>query len=311
MIHLGLTVYLWGIEAQDRLLSQCLAPAVGALRQEGLVNRFWFERMDIRGPHLFVLFRVSPGATDEVKRRLTERIEGFLATHPCPLIMSHEELRSRHDFCRGKIQCAPDRDSGFAENNTFRLFQHEERGYPFHLSEGIPQEEEIWRLLTELTFWTVDQLSSPSSSRTAIAVRWFAILDCVVRATQVSPERYWRYHASTLLVSLEKGLAMDEARVLSSLPSALGEKNIATLTRIWSEIEAGRSSYPWIDTIVELVLNAPKPSEEQRLAFLREIIHCSLKQLGLMVAFHLPLVLFAWNLTLQCQEAAQITGDLE
>ena len=310
MIDLGLTVYLWGIQAQDRLLSQCLAPTMGALRQEGLVNRFWFERMDIRGPHLFVPFRVTPGAADEVNRRLTERIGSFLAAHPCPLIMSQEELRFRHDFCRGKIQCAPDRDSGFAENNTFRLFQHEERGYPFHLSEGIPQEEEIWRLLTKLTFWTVDQLSTASSARTAIAVRWFATLDRAMLATGVSLERYWRYHASTLLIHLERGLAANEEQVLSSLPSVLGVNNVATFTRIWNEVETGGSTYPWTDDVVRLVLNASRPAEEQRLVFLREIIHCSLKQLGLTVALHLPLVLFAWNRALQRQHSTQMAKTL-
>jgi hypothetical protein len=301
MSHISLTTYLWGLESQNRFLASCLAPTIDELRRGGLVSRFWFERMDIRGPHIFAPIRVAEGAVTEVSQQLADKVGSYLAVNPCMAELSAEELRHRHDFCRGKVQSAADHLEGFAENNSFLILDHEERDYPFRLSADLPREEVLWSALTDLTMWAISQLPQPESIRRRIAIECFAVFDQEVWSSEVTPERYWRYHATSLLIPLKEALGSEEERILSQLPSAIGDRNSKLFTRIWGEVEEVRASILWIGQIVRLILNTSTPSEPQRFALLREVIHCVLKQLSLMVSFQLPLVLFAWNRSLALQ----------
>jgi hypothetical protein len=303
MSNLGLTVYLWSLDAQNRFLSSCLAPVIEELRQEGLVSRFWFERMDIRGPHVFAPIKVPDGAAAEVSKRLSARIGAHLAENPCPLSMTPAEIKFRHDYCRGKLQSAADRLPGFAENNTFNILLHDEREYPFHLSSDLADEQELWFLLTELTLWSVSQLSDPDGVQQANAGRVFAAFDEAVRTSLIEPERYWCYHASTLILNLREHLATGEDRVFS-LPGSFSERDPGIFSNAWSELKEDWYPSPRIRRIVRIVLNASELTERQRFDLLREIIHVGLKQLCLKVALHCPLVLFAWNRSLARETTA-------
>jgi hypothetical protein len=304
MSNLGLTVYLWSLDAQNHFLSSCLAPALQELRQEGLVSRFWFERMDIRGPHIFAPLRAPDGTAAEVSARLSARIDDHLAERPCPLSMTPAELQFRHDYCRGKLQSAADRLPGFAGNNTSNILPHGERDYPFHLSAGLAGEEELWLLLTELTLWSVSQLSGPEESLRATAIRWFAAFEEAVRGTLSEPGRYWRHHAATLILNLDELLQEGEERALAQLSGSLGEKDKEIFSRAWNELREDWYPVPRIRRIVQIILSASEPAERQRFDLLREIIHVGLKQLCLKVAVHPSLVLLAWSRCLAASAAA-------
>ena len=62
MSYLGLVAYCWGQEQQDRLLTECLKPAMEEWRSSGLTRRFWFDRFDARGPHVLGLLTTTPEA---------------------------------------------------------------------------------------------------------------------------------------------------------------------------------------------------------------------------------------------------------
>ncbi len=304
MPNLGLTVYLWSLDAQNHCLSSCLVPAVRELRREGLVSRFWFERMDIRGPHIFVLLKVSEVAAAEVSARLWVRIDQYLTARPCPLATTAAELQFRHDYCRGKLQSAADHLPGLAGNNTFNILPHDERGYPFHLSAGLADEEELWLLVTELTLWSITQLSGPEEVLRTTAVRWFAAFDAAVRANGSAPERYWRHHSRTLILNLAELLADGEESALARLSGTIGEKDPEIFSRSSSEPRKDWYPVPRIRRIVEIILSASEPAEPQRFDLLREIIHVGLKQLCLRVAVHPSLVLLAWSRGLATEAAA-------
>lgn len=301
MICLGLNVYHWGARQQDRLLVECLGPVVEECRQEGLVERFWFDRFDARGPHLFILLTL-PGhdegveaGEDEVARRVEVRLTSYLTAHPSSEVLSSERLAQLQGDLRGKALCSEDLRPGVAANNSYVLFTHDPQGYPFRLSAGLPFETELWRLLDDLARWGIQQIAAhPPGPPLAVAVRWAAGLDAALRAAGLA-EEYWRFHAMTLLLGLEERLAAEEDQVLGSLEGAVGEKNRATFSRLWAE-HSPVPVWPHLSRLVALAApEADASPAGRRFQLLRETVHCGWKQLGVPVPLHIPLVLFAWS----------------
>jgi hypothetical protein len=290
MIQIGLTVYHWGQRPQDRLLADCLGPLACELRQEGLLRRFWFDRFDARGPHVFAVLTSPLDAAPEVRRRAAERVETHLARHPCTEALSQHEIEQRHRECRGRAQSEVDREEGLAANNSYRLFEHAPRGYPFRLSEGVPGEVELWDLLTDQALRSIGHLAAGGGAA-AFAARWIAGVDASLRARVPDPAAYWRHHAGTLFLNLDEMLAAGEERVLPWLLARIGARNRQAFAGVWADAAAG--SPPEILRLVELATEAPGPRGDW--ALLREVDHFTLKQVGLPVALHIPLVLFAWE----------------
>ncbi|MBV9773856.1 MAG: hypothetical protein JO040_07895, partial [Gemmatimonadetes bacterium] len=105
------------------------------------------------------------------------------------------------------------------------------------------------------------------------------------------PAEFWRHHAKTLLVHLEERLEADEAQVLATLPTVVGERNREVFTRLWDETPA----WPPARRLVEIVLAGDGRTPGQQRALLREINHFTLAQLGQPVMHHIPLILYAWQ----------------
>jgi hypothetical protein len=300
-MHLGVTIYVWGDAHQNRLLVECLQPAARELRERGRCAWFWYERFDARGPHIFAIFTVRRDAGDDVARDLGRRIAAYLTAQPSTDVLSPEVLATRHAECRDKRQCAVDGEPGMAANNTYRMFEHPSGGVPFVLAEGMAaaRAQALWGLVDDLASWAIAQIAPPALQvPVTTAARWLAALDGALRAAGLEPEGYWRYHASTLLVGLEQGLAASEADVLRSLPSSIGEKNRQALSRVWQYAEATGPIWAPLHALVDLVASEPGWPIEDRRRLLRKLVHTALKQLGLPVAQHIPMVLFAWHRSL-------------
>jgi hypothetical protein len=306
LVDLGIAVYAWGWDDQDRLLAECLGPLARELRQAGLAERFWCDRYDARGPHLFCLLSVPAAVREEVAGRVSSRLDRHLARHPSTTALAAGELETRHRECRGRVQCEADAYPGFAANNSYHLFVHAPRGYPLALGHGLAEEGELWRMLTDSTLWSIEQLGR--QPRTA-AAGWLAAVDRELRAPAAAPSAepassrsaaaYWRYHATTLILGLAERLESEEERVLASLPGAVGERNRDAFARLWAAADGpAPNGSPEPRRLVALLRRA-NLAESRRFAIQREIDHFTLKQLGLPVALHVPLVLFAWqrNLT--------------
>jgi len=291
-IHLGVNIYYWGSKQQSRLLTRCLGPVAQDLWRERLVDRFWFDRFDARGPHVFALFRAR-GVPEEVRSRLAEPLAAYLAASPSSEPLSREEAAARSTACRGKAQGAPDRLPGLADNNSCCFFEHPPGGYPYSLSAGLANEDELWEILTEQCFQVIAEIAEAPDSSPGAALCWLAELDRELREAGGSPEKIWRFHATTLLMSLEARLAVDPAGVEASLPLLIGTRNLEAFSEAWEE--AGSSgNWPGLPRLVRILAAEGSPVPRHR-ALLREIAHTTLKQLGVTVAQQIPLILFAWH----------------
>ena len=294
-VNLGLVVYVWGALHQDRLLVECLAPAVEDLRHRGLAHRFWMDRFDARGPHVFSVLTLPRNAASEIAGELADRLGGHLASHPSSVALTTDQLARRHQALRQKRQCEVDGRPGFAANNSFEIFEHPLRGYPFSLSATRAGEEELWDLVADLSLWTIGRLASrPGSPAMAEAQLWTASMDRELRLAGVRTANYWRHHARTLLPDLFDGMGTEEAdATLAELAMDVGTRNPA-FARSWEEVASTGPVWPRLPDLLRLLLG-DNPALPTTWTLLREINHTLLKQLGIPVALHLPLVLYAWR----------------
>jgi hypothetical protein len=293
-VHLGLVAYVWGPLYQDRLLLECLAPAVAELRRDGLARRFWTDRYDARGPHIFAVLTLPREVAPEVSGRLAERLGEFLAAHPSTITLTTEQLARRHQETRQRRLCEAHARPGFADNNSFEIFEHPPRGYPFSLSTGLEGEEELWDLVADLTLWTIGRLADrPGSPAMTAARRWVASVDRELRLAGARPSDYWRHHVQTLLPDLFEGMGPEEtSAALTELASGVGTTS-PSLLQAWQETAETGPVWPRLPELIRLLGSSPPLPSPWTL--LREIDHGLLKQLGLPVILHTPLVLYAWQ----------------
>lgn len=296
-VRLGLVAYVWGALHQDRLLLECLAPLVAGLRRQGLASGFWFDRFDARGPHLFAVLTVPREEAAEIAGRLEEAIGAHLAAHPSFKIHTPEQLARRHEETRQRRPCEVDERPGFGLNNTFEIFEHPERGYPFWLSDGLAGEDELWDLVTDLTLWTIGQLAArPGSPATAAAQRHVASVSTELRRAGARPADYWLHHAPTLIPDLFTGMSPEQrAATLTDLAADVGAANPA-LAESWREAEAA-PSWAGLPAMIRRILRGSggNPAIPPPWPLLREIDHIVLKQLGVPAVLQIPMVLYAWR----------------
>lgn len=298
--HLALNVYRPGRAAQDRLLAECLAPAARALLDGGALDRFWYQRFDARGPHLFVLLSGTGAGLARARARLDADLAAWLAADPSTEAASDDELRALHAALRGKVLCALDAEPGFAPPDTWAWAPQPDDGYPMRLFAGTPDPEGLWRALTEVTLWSTTRLAGAADA----AVRWIAAVDHALRRHGAPADAYWRHHAATLLTGMDERLREDEARVLAALPGVVGERNGRTFARIWAQVEADAAAWAPVDALVGRVLAPDARTDASRRVLLRELNHSVLSQLGQPVRLHVPLVVYGWLRGLPAPAAA-------
>jgi Lantibiotic biosynthesis dehydratase C-term len=294
-VHLGIVAYVWGALHQDRLLLDCIAPAVADLRRQGLAHRFWLDRFDARGPHVFAVLTLAREAAPEIAGRLAARLSDHLAAHPSSKTLIPEQLARRHEETRQRRQCEADGRPGFAANNSFEIFEHPPRGYPFWLSAGLAGEEELWDLVADLTLWTIGRLAArPGSPAIAAARRWIASIDRELRLAGGRPEEYWRYHVPTLIPDLFAAMGPEEKdAALTELAAGVGTRH-PDLVQAWQEVATAGPVWPGLPRMINLILRgSPEPFLPWPL--LREIDHCVLKQLGVPAVLQIPPTLYAWR----------------
>lgn len=295
-VHLAINVYQWGTPSQNRLLVDLLRPLMEELYREHRIERFIYDRFDARGPHVFLALTASSAYEEEITHRLATELDRFLARSPSVELLSAEEIEARHAACRGKALCAADRLGGFAENNTYRIERHDERGYPFWIGQNLAHEEELWSLLTEQGLWSLRQLAAcPEGLSVKAAIVWAAAFETALRRTCEDAVSYWRYHATTLLPQLVERLEEErEDEVAGSLSHLVSEKNRAGFERVWESVDDWAEASPNIGRLVE-VLTPDRPSSGGKSwTPAREVVHLSLKQLGLGLRFQIPIVIFCW-----------------
>jgi len=85
--------YLFYHADLDRLLTDLVSPTVRTLTAQGFIDRFFFVRYSLGGPHVRLRLRVTPGRTVAVAAALQSAAEAFFAARPSLASLSEEAIR--------------------------------------------------------------------------------------------------------------------------------------------------------------------------------------------------------------------------
>jgi hypothetical protein len=296
MSYVGANIYYWGKQEQRQLLLEGVRPWALEARNRGLSSSLWYCHFDARSPHLFVLLGAAPESQMSLTSYLQAEIASFLFSRPSTATISREDLEQRHKECRGKSLCAADREEGLVDNNSFFVFDHEPGAYPSWLSDGMAAKREFWNSMDRLTFWALRQLEEGNGAKAAI--RWLAGVDQAMRRQGVRNADYWALHAGTLIPSIRQRLETSPKGVEADLQHVITKQNFELFSAAWKQIKNGWEIGFDVDSLVQMVL--AKDGREPELCFqvLREVNHTLLQQLGQAVRFHIPIILFAWQINL-------------
>jgi hypothetical protein len=78
-----LAMHIFYTSNPNPLLLECLAPLVGQLRERGLIERFFFIRYWLEGPHTrFRVKPVRPADVPEIRRLVESAVDGYLRRRP-------------------------------------------------------------------------------------------------------------------------------------------------------------------------------------------------------------------------------------
>lgn len=293
---LGANVYLFTARMQNRFLAEVLAPGLPALASGRDGFRFWFDRFDARGPHLFLLFWVEASEIDDLRAQMEALISDFLessrALGPSADNPSAARIEELHAACSGKSLCQADRLAGMAEEFDFEMFTQPDSGYPFHLTPTHGPRDAVWSQVSDLSRWCLEQrLAAGEKPATAAALRLVASLDRELERSPIDPLAYWHRHVQSLMPNIDTLLEEKGSGVVEGLLTSVGEQNRGVFERVWSWAETAQPAWEGLPTL--LLCLGERPSTEA-VRLLREIVHVSLKQLGLSVPKHFPVVLYAW-----------------
>lgn len=313
-IALGFNVYLWGEDSQNRFLSECLAPVVEGLHREGVLERFWYDRMGTRGPHLFILIAVQRSLASQVDEQLRSVITGYLNRRPSTEVLTPSEVLRIHEDMRGKVFCQPDTLEILAENNTFHAFQQAEDEYPFFLIDKATPGFELWPCITNLHRWSLSCLQQDAPARSKFAAIFALVFNEVCFQNDAIAVDYWKYHSETLLIGLDRA-PLDDKTLAHVLPQLIRTRNLSALKsygdllrgdRYQSILKLSNEARESVQTLKRYISVASKQGFQALPVtdkiVVREILHVLLKQFGLSVPQHVPILLFLW---LMSSEATQ------
>jgi hypothetical protein len=295
-MHLGLNLYLWGQVHQDRLLIECIGPAVRELLRNGTCTTFWFDRFDARGPHLLLVLGIHGDGWTAATSLLSSRLDTYLVLRPSTEQLHLDELASRHEACRGKLLCDVDAETGFAANNTYRLFQHKAEFYPFSLAGDLTAADELWSRWCDVSLWALECIADGETQ--PAAARWVATIARVLDTMPGGSEPYWRHHTQRLIPGFEEWLRTAGARVVAAeLRTTMDSVGGDVLLAEFGGQAVPHGTIPNVDRLVHVVANGDDHVAERRWPLLYALTHTTLKQLGLRVPRHVPLILTAWLLS--------------
>lgn len=290
-VNLAANVYCWDLEQQNRTLVSCLAPLLAELERSGTPCRLFFDRHDVRGPHLLLLLTVPSSARAAVGRLLAARLEAFLAGLEPPRTTAEEALLC-HQAIRGRTFAPPDRAEGLAEPGSFVLFEQPENDWPFAFAAALSPavRQAVWAGADRLARGVIERLAAGGGQ---IAVAQAALLVAAFdEAWGPADDRaaFWRFYCGTFLPGLEEELARDPDP-LPRIEAGIG-KNREVFDRVWAA-RAKAAAWPEVELWVRALREGHREDGRWRLP--RELLHTTLKQIMLHPRTELPLAFYAWH----------------
>lgn len=105
---------------RNRLLRDLVQPVVAALSAQEAIDRFFFIRYGLGGPHVRLRMRVRPGRGDEALRLLSSAAEEFFARWPSTEPLSEEAVRGTNQaLLAGDPQ---EEEDAVYPDNSLRIF---------------------------------------------------------------------------------------------------------------------------------------------------------------------------------------------
>ena len=290
-VTLGLNAYYWGDQEQDFLLAEGIGPILREADQRWDLARMWYDRGTMRGPHIFCLVTARSDQAAAAMEFLQTKIAGFIQRHPSNCPLPADQLAALHRDASGKAFCAADLAEGMASNNELLVFIHEngEQRYPFRLCSDS-RARAVWQAWKKAAFWTLRQIESAEPLE-ASAVWFLLACDHLFFNSADARKEYWGYHASTLIPNLDyRRMSGEHAKAMAGrLVSPQSIARIALWREQMSSGELSSQAEALLAVLSSLQPQIAQPLERDR-ALLRELIHVSLKQLGIHVVRQIPMI---------------------
>lgn len=101
--------------SRDRLLLELAQPLVAQLWRRGDLDRFFFIRYNLGGPHIRLRLQVRPGREGEVDRQVRERAAEFFLRAPSETVLDEEAIRRENQRL---LANDPDGEDALHPNNS-------------------------------------------------------------------------------------------------------------------------------------------------------------------------------------------------
>lgn len=300
---IGFRIQYWGVEEQSQLIYGSLLPVVRGLYEGGAITRVWYDRYNLRGPHISLIVGSEDAHKDKVKRVIESALARYVRHRPSTRLLSIAELNSLH---RDSIK-SPEMsgaDVTFIPNNSIHSYDIPlvDCVYPFTLCPLAVLNElvAVWNSISLLSMKYLKRWQT--SHVDALALRVMFLIDGIVFTTRQGALRYWLYHASTLLrpaagtvlysnvmAALSEIVSPElqrKSRVLESqirafkLPQAPNSGLHAGTLNIIEEFSP----------VIRALSDAIGHNNVFNQVLLREIVHVFLKQLGIATVRQIPLI---------------------
>lgn len=82
---------------RDPLLVECVAPLAGALLRADAIDRFFFIRYSLGGPHIRLRLKVLPGKAEHVREAVAGRVDEFFARRPSVSCLAPAAIREENE----------------------------------------------------------------------------------------------------------------------------------------------------------------------------------------------------------------------
>ncbi len=291
------------------MLTRAVLPWAGPLFESGDLPFFLYDHYDARGPHLSLFFAASRGRHEalaaDLARCLDQALTETRSRGGGRATLTPEQLEARHAECRGRVQNAADRAPGFPPPGSFLAYSQSAGDYPFGLGARTADTAAFFTAWREICRATALRMGADPRPDWLGAVALVAGLGRALQAEGKDPACLFRYDAVALLPVLTGRLTQDgEAAAYASVSRLVSAKNAAGFESLWREELPGALSAEALRTLVRAAAGDGWGDGHPSLQPLRELLHFSLKGLGLQVVQQIPLVLHAWSRSLPLMQAA-------
>ncbi|MEM8931547.1 MAG: lantibiotic dehydratase C-terminal domain-containing protein [Acidobacteriota bacterium] len=153
---------------QDLALRQVVASAVGTLARSNAIDRFFFIRYELGGPHLRLRWRCT-GERSRIESTLDDRARAFFALHPSDESWSRDRIRQANRQIRGLESLPPEDDPAFPDHSWHRAplqFEVERYGGPRHFDTAT----DLFMLSSLRALHAIDSVPRDATFQTRVVV---------------------------------------------------------------------------------------------------------------------------------------------